>query len=146
MKIVFLGTIGIYHPVLAAHLYLNGDWGQDIANLKGWGDFRQEASGDPILVGCDQDGNQVYGLGAGIEVEMTRRTIEQLTGILGHDQEELVIQTISVGAERVLIYLYRMGQLQVLQNPINTIAKRLLQNERDIIGQQVNAFQAKIKD
>lgn len=145
MNIVFLGTIGIYHPVLAAHLYLNGDWDQEFANLKGWGDFLQEASGDPIPVGCDQAGNQVFGLGAGIEVEMTRRTIQQLTEILGHDQEELVIQTISVGAEKALIYLYRMGQLQVLQNPINMIAKHLLQNERDMIRQQVDAFQAKVR-
>ena len=116
MKIVFLGTIGIYHPILAAHLYLGRELNDDNSHLSGWGDFSQEDSGYPILVGQDSLGNQVYALGAGIEVTMTRETIKQLVEILGHSPDELLIKTISVQTEIALIYLYRMAAFRILQN------------------------------
>ncbi len=142
MKLVFLGTIGIYHPVLAAHLYLDHELGNDNSHLPGWGDFSQEGSGDPILVGQDSLGNEVYALGAGVEVTMTRKTIEQLVEILGHSPDEILIKTISVQSEKALIFLYRAGSLHVLQKPINAVVSRLLKPEHPSLQRQVNEFKA----
>ncbi|MEQ8201545.1 MAG: DUF3189 family protein [Syntrophomonadaceae bacterium] len=145
MNIIFLGTIGIYHPVLAAHLYLGGQWADDHSRLAGWGDFSLEARGVPILVGRDSFGNQVYALGAGVEVAMTRKTIEQLIEVLGHSPDEVLIHTISVGPEKVLLFLYRAGSVRMLQNPINTVVSRLLRHEYPWLRKQVEEFKAKAR-
>jgi len=145
MKIVFLGTIGIYHPILAAHLYLGRELNDDNSHLSGWGDFSQEDSGYPILVGQDSLGNQVYALGAGIEVTMTRETIKQLVEILGHSPDELLIKTISVQTEIALIYLYRMAALRILQKPINAVVARLLRPEYASLQRQVDEFKAEAR-
>lgn len=145
MIIVFLGTIGIYHPVLAAHLYLDRELNDDHSQLSGWGDFSQEDSGDPILVGWDSFGNQVYALGAGIEVTMTRETIQQLVEILGHSPDEVFIKTISVQSEKALIYLYRMGSLPMLRKPVNAVVARLLRPEYPSLQRQVDEFKAEAR-
>ena len=145
MKIVFLGTIGIYHPILAAHLYLGRELDGNNSRLSGWGDFSQEGSGDPISVGQDRFGNQVYALGAGAEVTMTRNTIEQLVEILGHSPDEVLIKTISVQPEKALIYLYRAGSLHMLQKPINAVVARLLKPEYPSLQRQVDEFKAEAR-
>lgn len=145
MRIIFLGTVGIYHPILAAHLYLDRELDGDNSHLSGWGDFSQEGTGDPILVGQDSLGNQVYALGAGVEVTMTRKTIAQLVEILGHSPDEMLIKTISVQPEKALINLYRAGSLQVLQKLINAVVARLLKPEYPSLQRQVDEFKAEAR-
>lgn len=145
MNIIFLGTIGIYHPVLAAHLYLDRQMDDVKERMIGWGDFSREALGEPILVGEDHWGNQVYALGAGPELDMTRKTIYQLIEILGHNSDEILIQTISVRSEKALIYLYRMGSVRGLQKIINAVVSRLLKIEYPFLLEQVDEFKAEVR-
>ncbi len=137
MNIIFLGTIGVYHPTVAAHMYLSGQITTEFGQMCYWGDFQSESLGEPLLIGYDSGGNRVYSLGAGIDIDMTRRSIEQLTNILGHDQNELMIQPISVHAEKTILKLYRLAQIRLLQKPINWLVGYVLAMDVDTIHQQV---------
>ncbi len=145
MNVIFLGTIGIYHPTVAAHLYLGRHINNDFSPLCYWGDFDAESNGEPMLIGLDSAGNRIYSLGAGIEVGMTRKSIEQLAAILGHSEKELVIQPISVKAEMTIIRLYRAARLKILQRTVNHVVSYLLTREVDTINLQVKELQDRVR-
>ena len=62
MKIIFLGTTGVHHTLLAANLYLTDEI-CDPARMQDFADQRKDHDGKPIYVGRDEKGNEVYTLG-----------------------------------------------------------------------------------
>lgn len=144
MNVIFLGTTGIYHPTVAAHMYLSRERITNFSQLYYWGDFQAESLGDPMLIGYDTCDNRVYSLGAGIDVEMTRKSIEQLTKILGHGDNELIIQSIFIRADKMILNLYRLAKLKILQKPVNRLVGYILIREVDSIRQQVKEFKNRV--
>lgn len=105
MKIIFLGTTGIQHSLIAAHIYLEKLEEQDFRDLEYYCDLSKESSGFPIFIGDDARGNQVYSLGVGKDLQMGQKTIENLLTILGFSFQDLTLRPVSIKAERFLAYL-----------------------------------------
>ncbi len=145
MDIIFLGTIGIYHPLLAAHLYLDELVPDDFSRLKFWNDRSLEAHGKPMLVGYDPAGNGVYCLGAGVEVDMIKNSIQQLTSILNRGSNELLVQTIFIKREKTLLFLHRIGELAGISKIAGHLIKLLLSRESLNIQQQVDDFRDRFR-
>jgi hypothetical protein len=108
MKIVFLGTTGVQHSLIAAHIYLGQLKEQDFRSLEYYCDLSQEPSGFPIFIGDDARGNSVYSLGVGKDLQMGQKTIENLLIILGFSSQDLALRPISIKAE---VFLACLGKI-----------------------------------
>lgn len=110
MNILFLGTSGVHHALIAANIYLK----KPVADFNSIPDFANvalEASGFPIYVGEDEEGNQVYCLGAGSDVEMAKKSIKDLRTVLGRSANDLVVKPVSVKGEKLFVLLNRIPAL-----------------------------------
>ena len=105
MKIVFLGTTGVQHSLIAAHIYLGQLGSEDFRSLKYYCDLSQESSGFPLFIGDDARGNQVYSLGVGKDLQMGQKTIENFLAILGFSSQDLILRPVSIKAEKFLACL-----------------------------------------
>jgi hypothetical protein len=100
MKIIFLGTTGIHHTVIAANAHLKFPLDKPFYNPEEFGNLELEATGFPIYIGEDNNGNQIYSLGAGRDIAMAKKTIEDLTTILGYP-DDLLVKPVSVRGEQL---------------------------------------------
>lgn len=103
MNILFLGTSGVHHALIAANIYLEKPV-KDFNSIPNFANIALESSGFPIFVGEDNQGNQVYTLGAG-DVEMAKKSIEDLRNVLGRPANDLVVKPVSVKGEKLLALL-----------------------------------------
>lgn len=103
MNILFLGTSGVHQALIAANIYLK----KPVADFNSIPDFANlalESSGFPIYAGEDEQGNQVYSLGAG-DVEMAKKSIEDLRNVLGRSADDLVVKPVSIKGEKLMALL-----------------------------------------
>jgi len=103
MTIIFLGTSGVHHTLIAANIYLKKPV-TDLNSIPDFANIDLESSGFPIYVGEDKQGNQVYSLGAG-DVEMAKKSIEDLRNVLGRSADDLVVKPVSIKGEKLMALL-----------------------------------------
>mgnify|MGYP003732792899 FL=1 len=103
MNILFLGTSGVHHALIAANIYLKKPVA-DFNSISDFADLALESSGFPIYVGEDKQGNQVYSLGVG-DVEMAQKSIEDLRNVLGRSANDLVVKSVSIKGEKLMALL-----------------------------------------
>lgn len=142
MNIIFIGTTGVHHVLVAAHMYLGNEIKEDLNNIKNFNDLKQEMTGYPIFVGDDTQKNHVYTLGAGTEVQMVKRSIEQLTDIMEIPRDNLIVQPIFIKLDK-LILLYNLlaqGRMKGLINVYEALIKVLIKKELPILKKQINNF------
>lgn len=145
MNILFIGTTGVHHTLIAACLYLNRLNGQSFNELEFWDDRYQEATGLPLFLGSDDRGNKVYVLGVGWEVVMAKRTLEQLDQLLNKEQANIMIEPIFIKRERVLLLLHRLGRFRWSRLPVRMLVAYFLQKEFLTIQNQVEKFRARVR-
>jgi hypothetical protein len=144
MNILFIGTTGIHHPLLAANIYL-GQLGENYSDLKFWGDWSSEALGLPLFLGCDDLGNKVYVLGVGWDVRMAQKSIEQLDRLLNDDIPDIIVKPVYIKRERVLLFLHRIGRRQKLNQLIQSLITILLKVEYITIQTQIEKFKKGVR-
>ena len=140
MNILFIGTTGIHHTLIAAHLYLDHLDNQNYYDLKFWGDWSKEALGLPLFVDCDEMGNKVYVLGVGWDVQMAQKSIEQLDQLLNNDLPDLIVKPVYIKFERVLLFLHQLGRRKKLNKLMQLLITNLLKWEFITIQRQVTRF------
>lgn len=104
MNILFLGTSGVHHTLIAANIYLKKPV-TDFNSIPDFANIALESSGFPIYVGQDKEDNQVYSLGAGSDIDMAQKSIEDLRNVLGYSTHDLVVKPVSVKGEKLLTLL-----------------------------------------
>ena len=141
MNILFLGTSGVHQALIAANIYLKKPVA-DFNSISDFADLALESSGFPIYVGEDKEGNQVYSLGAG-DVEMAKKSIEDLRNVLGCCANDLVVKPVSVKGEKVLALLnhipaslggrlwHKLIPALILKNQLKTIYRDIIDGEID---------------
>jgi hypothetical protein len=105
MDIIFLGTTGVHHALVAAHIYLENLPDEKYYNLHNYANLALEAEGAPIYIGRDKPGNRVYSLGGGKDLKMAKKSIEDLTALLGYSSRDLLVQTITIPGDKLLAIL-----------------------------------------
>ena len=111
MKIIFLGTTGVHHSLIAAYIYLDELKQKEFAMVKDFSDGYKDTSGFPIFIDRDNHGNQVYSLGAGGNVQMVKKTIEDLVSVLGFNAGDLVVKPIRIKGENLLLWMGRIPKI-----------------------------------
>lgn len=115
MNILFIGTCGVYHPLIAGHMHLNKLSNDDYHNLQFFADHKNEASGQPLYLGTDLQDNKVYTLGVGPDVNMVKKSIEDLRLILGVSADELQIVPIIIKSQLLLLILHKISAVKPLK-------------------------------
>ncbi len=145
MNILFLGTTGVHHTLIAAYLYLNKPVPTYHRNMKFWDDHIREAEGYPLFIDWDEQHNSVYSLGAGKSVEMAARSIEQLVEILNYTDRDLIVKPISIKQERCLLFLHQLGRCKYLHDLIAPVIDYLLNKELATISRQIEEFKSQVR-
>ncbi|HHW60787.1 MAG TPA: DUF3189 family protein [Syntrophomonadaceae bacterium] len=140
MNILFIGTQGVYHPLIAAQWYLHSIIPSQIKDIPFLGSLSIEEHGQPLLVGIDEWGNKVYILGVGYDVTMAEKSIQQLAEIFHPADEYLAVQTIRTRGEYWLFLLHRLARIPFLLEFCQRLAVALLQLNFDFICGQVQRF------
>ncbi len=99
MIILLVGTTGVHHTLVAAHLYLQNTSVKEFNQLDGYCDLSLDSSGFPINIGCDRYGNHVYTLGLGRLVSIGSRAINGFSQIMGIDSSQLLLKEIRIPGE-----------------------------------------------
>ncbi len=145
MNILFLGTTGIHHTLIAAHLYLGKPSPANYRNIKFWGDRSKEALGYPLFVDLDEQRNGIYSLGVGRDVLMATKSIEQLLEILNCTESDLIVKPVFINRERLLLFLHRIGRIKIVNYLVLPMIAYLLKKEFATINQQIKEFKSKVR-
>lgn len=146
MNILFIGTIGVYHALVAARLFMGIDNRRELLSMPELGNHTMEDSGNPIYAGKDQRGNSVYCLGVGADVPMVKKTIAQFLEILGFSNQDLIVKTIQAKNERMIFKLYQLSKLPGFHTIGHTCIVWDLTNRLSMLEQAVKTFQAELQN
>jgi hypothetical protein len=144
MNILFIGTTGIHHVLLAAHQYLGID-GMDFSGFKYWGDHQREGSGRPLFLDRDNRGNKVFAVGVGPSIAMAEKSISQLLQILKVPEQEIIVKPIYSRYDPLWGWLYRLETWAATRRAANGIIEYLLRRDSDRIKSQVEEFQKEVR-
>jgi len=145
MNILFLGTTGIHHTLIAAHLYLGKPEPANYRNIRFWGDRSRESLGYPLFLDYDEQRNGIYSLGVGRDVLMATKSIEQLVEILNCTEGDLIVKPISIKREWILLFLHRIGRFKIVNYLLLPVIAYLLKKEFATIRQQVEEFKSGVR-
>jgi hypothetical protein len=147
MKIIFLGTTGVHHALIAAYLYIGNKLESNFQKYPGFADLDKEASGYPIFLGSDKSENMVYALGCETDISLVKKAIEQLTVIMGSQSDEIKVVPISIPDERILLTLTRIASITnagnwyfwasgfIIKRYLSKIAARVKEIQNELTGQ-----------
>ena len=100
-----MGTTGVHHALIAANIYLENLPDEKYYNLRDYADLELESRGSPVYVGRDKQGRRVYSLGGGKDLGMAKKSIEDLTALLGYSSHDLLVQTVTIRGDKLLATL-----------------------------------------
>lgn len=102
MKVLFIAPTAVHQALIAGNIFL--DWLPDdnLSNIDNFGDMRADATGMPLFIGKDENDTEVYTLGVGSEIDMLKKTIEDLRYIMDYTEDDLVVYPIEIKGEPFL--------------------------------------------
>ncbi|MDD2619248.1 MAG: DUF3189 family protein [Syntrophomonadaceae bacterium] len=145
MKIIFLGTTGVHHSLIAAYVYLQRLPDRDFKMIPGFSDIKKDDSGFPLFIDEDSLGNQVYTLGAGREVLMAQKTIGDLVNVLGFSNEDLVVKPVRIKGEQLLLMLEKISNILGGESISLLLSNYIVQKEFHRILKEVENFRLETK-
>lgn len=133
MKVIFIGTTGVHHALVAANLLVGqGDDGR-YSSLRGFADTGIESSGKPFLVSDDGRGNQVYSLGVGKDLGLAERAMGQFINILGFESSDIMVKKVPIKGDKLMLLLIALANIGWLKTISNFLAEKLIKWQlRDI--------------
>lgn len=137
-KIYFIGTSGVHHPLVAAYVYLNRIEFEDVRFLPKFCDGYYDQLRQPLLIARDKQGDEVYALGVGNDVEIGAKAIYNLISILGCKNNKIIVKPITVKGEKWFPFLNKLPAFLGGENINLFISQRMLKKEFQHIREQVH--------
>jgi hypothetical protein len=144
MNILFIGTTGIHHVLLAAHQYLEINE-SDLRRLKHWGDRAGEASGQPLYVDRDREGNRVFTVGVGRNIAMAEKSISQLLQMLMVTDQEMLVRPIYSRYDRLWLWLNRLDGWSLTRAMVGKLIVALLHRESSQLKRQIEQIKNEVR-
>ncbi len=138
MNIIFIGTCGVYHPLIAANMHLNRLKTEDYRKLTFFANHEMEKSGKPLSLGTDSLENRIYTLGVGPDVDMVKKSIQDLRHILGASEDELQVIPIIIKPQLLLLILHKLSAPRLLRYFLLPWITYLIKKQLPAIKQQLN--------
>lgn len=121
MKIILTGTTAVHHPLVAANLYTGAIKQADLQYIDGYCDMYLDKSGYPIYVGDDQEGNQIYTLGLGRQMDVGWRSIHGFREVMGIPSQELQFVAVHIPGELAIWFAGKLAALPVVGYSLNRL-------------------------
>ncbi len=128
MKIIFLGHTSVHAALIAANIYLGKLSDDRLLMIEGLADISKDVS-QPLYIGTDIKGTEVYTLGGGKDLWMVKKSIEDLRDILGFMPDDLIIEIISSRWDRLQSMLRKVPSFLGGRRLDHLISKILLRSE-----------------
>lgn len=145
MKVIFIGTTGVHHALVAAHLLAGEMTGKRYSALKGFDDCRLEKNGQPLLVHDDGRGNQIFALGVGKDLQLAHRAITQFIDVCGFKSSDLWIEPVTIKGDKLFLWLVRTPDIKSLKTASHMIMERLIRWQFMNIRQTVHKVAARMR-
>ncbi len=111
MKIIFLGNTGVHHALVAANIFLGRLKESDFRLIEGFCDLAKDSTGFPIFIDKDEEGNEIYTVGAGKELIIAQKTINELVRVFGCSSRDLIVKPVSIKGEKVISLLSKIPDM-----------------------------------
>lgn len=141
MNILILGTTGVHHPLIAANMLIN-KFEHGLGSLERYCDMELDRSGFPIYVGSDVEGNRVYTLGVGKELETAKKALTCLLQLFGRSHDQVLITEVRVRGEGWIRLAARLARIPMGHRLNRFISDRVLKTQLSHMESQV----AQIRD
>ncbi len=138
MKVIFVGTSGVHHPLVAAHMYCEKKKDIKLGQIKGFCDSFLEKTAKPLLINKDDSGQEVYSLGLGENIEIGCKALNEFIRIIDKNNENDI---------RIIVIRSKWEQLFVKLNSLPKhiggeyvnlfLSKKLLEKQMNEIRKQV---------
>lgn len=146
MIIIFLGTTGVHHSLIASYIYLEKLKETDFKMLPGFSDVQKDYNGFPIFVDRDSLDNRVYTLGAGKEIAMAQKTIDDLVNVLGFTARDLVVKPVRIKGEQLLRLAEKIPKFLGGQTISLLLSDYIVKKEYSQILKDVEDFRSELKE
>jgi hypothetical protein len=141
MKIIFIGTTGVHQALLAANIFLGRVSNhQDIDSID-WFNTSKDPSGFPIFIGQDSCGNRVYTIGAGGDVLIAQKAIEDLVRILGFSNRDLIVKPINTPGSLAILAAVRLLGGKASQ----PVSRFIIKREFSRIKEDIQLFKSQLR-
>ena len=144
MKIIFLGRTGVHQALIAANIYLGRITDGNLRAVEGFGDANKDVSGFPIFIGDDENGNQIYALGVGRDVQLGGKIIRDLVRVLGYSFDDLRVKTIHTKGEAVTWLLSRLFRSTSGKMFCGFLSRYIIRWEFDTIQKDIQEFKSSL--
>ncbi len=137
MNILFIGTTGVHHTLVAAYQYLGRLNTRDYRLLNNFNNAAVENSGYPIFVGTDDKGNRVFSVGVGKDLPMVKKTLDQLAIILGFSDQDLMIRPLTLKGDNIIWLLQQMSRILPVHFLTGPLISYIMQHDMPNLLEQV---------
>lgn len=145
MKVIFIGTTGVHHALVAANLLAGkGEW-ERYSALEGFDDCSLEKSGQPLLVHDDGKGNQIFALGVGKDLQLAHRAITQFIDLCGFKSSDLWIEPINIKGDKLFLWLVRTPDIKSFKTISHMIIESLIKRQFKHITQSVQKVAVRMR-
>jgi len=146
MNIIFLGTTGVHHALVAANIYVGHLKDKKYYILKDYANLHLELTGFPIFIGKDKQGNRVYSLGAGKDLAIAKKMIEEFTIIMGYSKSEMLVKPVSIYGEKLLALVSTIPEWLGGRLWSSLLASIIIKSQLPAIKRDIEEFSRKIID
>lgn len=145
MIIIFLATTGVHHSLIAAYIFLERLNETNFKMLPDFSNIKKDYSGFPIFIDKDSQDNRIYSLGAGKEVLMTQKTIEDLVNVMGFSSEELVVKPVRIKGEQLLRFAEKIPGILGGEAISRVLSEYVVKKEFYRIVKEVEDFRGELR-
>ncbi|NLG31979.1 MAG: DUF3189 family protein [Syntrophomonadaceae bacterium] len=142
MKIIFIGTTGVHQALLAANIYLERvSTYQDIDSIDDYFDVSKDTAGFPIFIGQDSCGNRIYTIGAGGDVLIAKKAIEDLVRILGFSNRDMIVKPVNTPGSLAILAAVRLLGGKASQS----LSRFIIKLEFSRIKEDIQLFKSQLR-
>lgn len=130
MKILCIGTSGVYHVLIAANLLISSEIEHVFLSTK-FANYSLENEAHPIYVG-KYGVHDIYTLGIGNDIKIGQKILQEFGGLLGFKESDLLIIPIYIRREWVIKIISKLSLIikeeYIYKNMVKFFVKLELEN------------------
>lgn len=127
MKVMFIGTTGVHHTLVAANLLSDGGVKGKYSRLENFADSSLDRSGYPLLIYDDNRGGKIYTLGVGKNIDVATKAINEFIELLGFKSADLLIKPVEIRGGSFLLWLGKKIPQAVLGKSLSSfLAEKII--------------------
>lgn len=145
MKVILIGNTAVHHTLAAACLLAKDMGAADWCRSEAFGDMSRDRQGEPIFIGKDRWGNQIYTAGAGWEPDIGVKVVKSFVHLIEEGHQTVIVKRITVRGETLVGLAGIIDGIPWIGRTLNRwLSRQLIEWNWRSITWQVEMLQARL--